>query len=628
MLSPEWQCFAQMWAHDFEFTQGPGETPAPLCWVAHELRSGRTIRLWRDELLGLRDAPIPVGPDCLHVVFYGPAEWSCFLALGWTVPTRVVDLYVEHRLTTNLALGKSRRRALLPQGDSLVGAAKYRGIAGVMTAAEKEAERDLIVSGGPWTAEEQARIVRYCEADVLTTARLFRAMAPTIDLPRALVRGRYTPAVARMERTGVPLDVETFGLLRDRWDAIKLRVVAEDDRLGLFDGASFSEERFDAYLAGRGQWWPRFPSGRPVLDDDTFKAMVALVPELAPVRRIRQTLAETRLFRDLAVGPDGRNRTMLSMFATATGRNAPSNSKFIFGPSAWARGLIQPPPGWALAYVDYASQEFAVAAYMANDRAMIDAYESGLDVYLAFGARAGIVPADVLTMPPDEAKARYKAERKQLKAAVLGSQYGLQAEGLARQIGRSRSEAAELLASLRRASPDYWRWAEGAVALAMATGRLTTCLGWATIVHPETRATSLLNWPLQAHAAEMLRLACCQLTEAGIRVSAPVHDAVLIEAPADAIDDATVRTRTILADASAVVLGGPRLRSDAEVVHYPGRLLDDASRPSWDRLMRHLDAEEAGAGPGGRLAVAGALPRPQAIPGMSCVPRASQGPGG
>ncbi|MBV8611898.1 MAG: hypothetical protein JO034_31215, partial [Singulisphaera sp.] len=351
---------------------------------------------------------------------------------------------------------------------------------------------------------------------------------------------------------------------------------------GLYDGTSFKEDRFTALLAERGLGWPRFPSGRPMLDDDTFKAMIGFYPELAPVRKIRQTLAETRLFRDLAVGRDGRNRALLSPFGTSTGRNAPGNGRFIFGPSAWVRGLIQPRPGWALAYVDFASQEFAVAGYLSGDRNMIDAYESGRDVYLAFGARAGLVPDDAT-------KATHGAERKRLKAALLGSQYGLGADGLAHQIGRSRTEAQDLLERCRRASPDYWRWSEGAVRLAMATGRLQTCLGWGRIVHPWTKPTSLLNWPIQSHAAEMLRLACSLLTERGIRVCAPVHDAVLVEAPADRIDDVTTETQAVLAEASGIVLGGPTLRSDAQIVRFPDRLLDDDSRAFWGRLMGYLD---------------------------------------
>jgi hypothetical protein len=388
-------------------------------------------------------------------------------------------------------------------------------------------------------------------------------------------------AVARMEHRGVPIDVETFGCLRDRWETIKAEIVRADDRFGLFEGASFREDRFNVYLTERGQWWPRFQSGRPILDDDTFKSMLGFCPELAPVRKVRSALAETRLFRNLAVGRDGRNRCLLSPFATSTGRNAPSNARFIFGPSAWARGLIRPEPGMALAYVDYTSQEFAIAGYLSDDRAMIDAYESGRDVYLAFGARAGVVPTEAT-------KATHGPERKLLKAAVLGSQYGLGADGLAHQIGRSRAEARELLEVCRRASPEYERWSSGAVRLAMATGRLHTCLGWATIVRPETRPTSLLNWPIQSHAAEMLRLACSLLTERGIGVCAPVHDAVLVEAPADRIDAVAAETQSALAEASGIILGGPTLRSDVKTVRWarspPGRRIWGVLGPSHELL--------------------------------------------
>jgi hypothetical protein len=43
--------------------------------------------------------------------------------------------------------------------------------------------------------------------------------------------------------------------------------------------------------------------------------------------------------------------------------------------------------------------------------------------------------------------------------------------------------------------------------------------------------------------AEMLRIACCLATERGVSVCAPVHDALVIEAPVDQIDDAVTTTR-------------------------------------------------------------------------------------
>ena len=41
--------FREIWLVDFEYVTGPGTRPAPVCLVAHELRSGRKIKQWRNE---------------------------------------------------------------------------------------------------------------------------------------------------------------------------------------------------------------------------------------------------------------------------------------------------------------------------------------------------------------------------------------------------------------------------------------------------------------------------------------------------------------------------------------------------------------------------------------------------
>ena len=92
----------------------------------------------------------------------------------------------------------------------------------------------------------------------------------------------------------------------------------------------------------------------------------------------------------LQVGEDGRNRCLLSAFGTKTGRNAPSNTKFIFGPSVWLRGLVKPEPGRAVAYIDWSSQEvLGIAASLSGDPAMMSDYRTG-DPYLAFGMHHAI----------------------------------------------------------------------------------------------------------------------------------------------------------------------------------------------------------------------------------------------
>ena len=83
-------------------------------------------------------------------------------------------------------------------------------------------------------------------------------MLPRIDLPRALLRGRYMAAVARMERNGVPIDVSTLDLLRRNWSGIQDQLIAEIDAdYGVYDGRAFKADRFAAWLARAGIPWPR-----------------------------------------------------------------------------------------------------------------------------------------------------------------------------------------------------------------------------------------------------------------------------------------------------------------------------------------------------------------------------------
>jgi hypothetical protein len=104
--------------------------------------------------------------------------------------------------------------------------------------------------------------------------------------------------------------------------------------------------------------------------------MARAYPLVAPLRELRHAISQMRL-SELAVGDDGKNRTILSAFQARTGRNQPSNSKFIFGPAVWLRGLIKPPPGHGIAYIDWQQQEFGIAAALSGDPLMKAAYGSG-----------------------------------------------------------------------------------------------------------------------------------------------------------------------------------------------------------------------------------------------------------
>jgi hypothetical protein len=328
---------------------------------------------------------------------------------------------------------------------------------------------------------------------------------------------------------------------------------------------TFSAARFAAWLSWNEIPWPWLESGALDLSDDTFREMARAYPAVAPLRELRHALSQLRL-NDLAVGSDGRNRCLLSAFRARTGRNQPSNSGFIFGPSCWLRALIRPEPGRALAYVDWEQQEFGIAAALSGDERMREAYTSG-DPYLAFAKQAGAVPATAT-------KESHKAERDRFKVCALAVQYGMGERSLARKIGRPEAEARRLLELHRQTYPTFWRWSQAAVDHAMLHGWLQTVFGWRIHVGPEANPRSLANFPMQANGAEMLRLACCLATERGITVCAPVHDAILVEGPATEIGSVVEATQAAMREASAVVLSGFELRTDAKIVGPGDRYLD------------------------------------------------------
>ena len=143
-----------VWLVDFEFRQPDGFLPTPICLVAREWRTGRTIRSW---LTSGTPSPFQFGPDDVLVAYYASAEISCFLALGWDLPRHILDLYPEFRWMLG---GRSS-----VAGFGLLGALTHFGISNGVSAARKD-EMRAAAQGNAFSAEDQLALLDYCESDV------------------------------------------------------------------------------------------------------------------------------------------------------------------------------------------------------------------------------------------------------------------------------------------------------------------------------------------------------------------------------------------------------------------------------------------------------------------------------
>jgi len=569
--------FREVWAVDFEFIANSGDPPEVVCMVALEIFTGQLLRYWADELRNLSHPPFDISTNALYIAYSSSAECSCHLSLGWQLPENIFDCYVEYCRLTN-----GRRRFA---GTGLLAALAAYGLDSIQ-GDEKEAMRNLILSGGPWDTRDKKNILDYCETDVRALEKLLPLMLPDVlhddgDLHRVLLRGRYMKAVARMECTGIPIDALSCKRLQDNWQKIKAGLIADVDLdYEVYDENTFKAKLFADYLSKERIPWPRLESGNLALDGNTFRQMAKAYPQIAPLKELRHTLGELRLNK-LAVGADGRNRTALMPFRSSTGRNQPSNTKFIFGPSTWLRGLIKPPQGRAIAYVDWSAQEIAIAAALSEDHQYMEDYSSG-DIYIAFAKTAGLVPKDAT-------KHSHKEIRDRCKQVVLGANYGMGSLTLASRLESSEAHARRLQAAHRESYPRLYDWLEAAIDHGMVFGYLDTVFGWRLHVENDANPRTLRNFPCQGNGAEMMRLACSLATEAGLAICCPVHDALLLEGDINTIREEVTQLQEIMESASRAVLDGFTVRTDAEIVCAPDRYMDPRGQAMWHRILNLMD---------------------------------------
>jgi DNA polymerase I len=261
-------------------------------------------------------------------------------------------------------------------------------------------------------------------------------------------------------------------LLAHREPLLQHLVTTIDARYGCYEGLTFREHRFHDFLIRHDLPWPERANGGLDLRDQTFREMAEIYPVFGPLRQLRHTLAQLRP-NSLAIGADGRNRTMLGQYVATTGRNAPKAGEYIFGPAVWMRDLIRPEPGWALAYIDHAAQELAIAAYCSSDPNMIAAVLSG-DPYMYFARMAGLVPEAAT-------KHTHPEIREACKRCMLGVNYGMAAYTLARRIKSTVGEAEDLLKRHRKLFAQFWAWSARSV-------REATLLGYRAMVNVGVRA--------------------------------------------------------------------------------------------------------------------------------------------
>jgi hypothetical protein len=590
------EAFAEVPVVDFEYRHLPGGVPEVHCVAVTEFHSGRTIRLWRDQLVRLKRPPYPIGPGAIFVCYSGLAELQCHLSLGWDLPYFVLDLLPEFRMIVN---GTDWREGEKSR-HKLIHALQFFRL-DTIDAVEKRDMQDLALRGGPYSSQERQALLDYCGRDVRATAQLLPAMAPQIPL-QALQRGRFVKTAAKMVYAGIPVNVSDLTAVQEGRGAVIRALTSEvPPEINVYRDGVFKDELHEAVVERYDLAWPRKPAGCLDRQGPTWDKMAAAYPFLMP---LRQCVREVQLLRanEVAAGPDGRSRYRFFPFGSSSGRNAWAAAEFIPAQPSFFRGVIQPPPRRAIANLDYAGQEILVDAVQSGDRVLLGDYYSE-DIYDTYGRKTGLI------RPGMPARVVEDLRKKVVKPAFLGLMYDRGPWGLSEGLGIPLDYAEEMFKAFHREYSVHTAWAKATRERALVDGFQETLMGWRITVRagdvrkgPDEwrklfNPRQAVNFKVQGGAADVSRLACNYVSEAGITLLACVHDSLLVESDERDIDAVADAAEAFMVRAGQELLDGARLKVKRQIVRHPGRLLDSASEKArWDWLMLRLSQTRLRAG--------------------------------
>jgi DNA polymerase-1 len=588
---------------DTEYRPAPFGHVEPVCLVAKDLVSGREYRAWTDNGDRTELPKMPDGEDVLYVSYSAPAEWSCLLVWGRDLPCNILDLYALHRMQKN-GFVEFREGKMRPLRCSLLSLMQEKGLGHLaMSAAQKEAMRNLILRGGSYTAQEKTSILDYCAGDVRDLELLLPAILPAIDLPRALMLGDFTRVLACMDWNGIPVDIPLCRRLQAAWTKILEMFVRKCENTHNYDVFRFEddghpildEQLYAALIVREGLAgeWPRSAKSQKFSksistkkrEQPNLRTMAKKHERFKGLFEVVELLQNYKQF-GLAIGSDGRWRAPNIPWMQKTGRVTPAGSN-LFRMHAWFRHLIVPPPVRAVAYVDLKAAEYGIGAALSGDENMKATYVDVLEgraekPYLITGKKLGMLPADADSKHP-----KYRM----CKAAELAMSYGQTPQGCADANNIPLQLAEDFHEGHRRLYSQYWEYTAWRIKEARGEGSIRTPFGYSMHVHRSVTDNTLLNWPMQATCAEIMRLATVRMVDQGLSICITVHDAVLLEASLQDIDQHVEIAKDCWRWASERVLKF-RLDADAKIVRYPDRYTDEDGTEAWDQLLEFLEEIE------------------------------------
>jgi hypothetical protein len=488
---------------------------------------------------------------------------------------------------------------------------------------QKEAMRTLILSKNLIEINERINeILDYCESDTIHLINLDAALTKAFESEGLfdfredqLARGRYAVATAKSENLGIPINLEFLNKIINKTpEILDMHKETVNGYFRYFlpetqrppkqykNGRIFhykptpakkSDAAYQEYVGTLGiRDFPRTKSGKFKSDKETLEAW-GYWKGLEALWKYNKTEASLKWFNkdnkngffDRFSYVDESVRPYFGIFGTQTGRNAAKAKTFPLAMSSWLRSIVRPRAGHFIIGSDFSQQEVYVAAILSKDNNLLEAYNSG-DVYLAFAKQAGLVP-------PEATKSTHKLERMLCKSTVLGLQFGMGHEKLKIKLKLDSGQeitdekTAELINAHKSTYQDYWAWVKQLSSDYKAGTPLVTNDGW-VLWCDNPVMTSVRNFPVQANAAAITRLAIVRCWEMGLQVMCGLHDAIYVISKNPDIDEGVLNEIMLWATEQILREDKTTMRIDSKVIGSDEIWIEEKGQNDWEKLKEFL----------------------------------------
>ena len=410
--------------------------------------------------------------------------------------------------------------------------------------------------------------VKYAAEDADITLRLWQYLKP--NLHRAQVTTVYetlerplVPVLAKMEMTGIKVDRDVLSRMSNTFAQKMAGLEAEIHELAgrKFNVASpkqLGEILFDemGIEGGKKGKTGAYATGADILEDlATEHDLPARVLDWRQLAKLKSTYTDALQEH---INPEtGRVHTSYSIAGASTGRLASTDPNLQNIPvrsedGRRIREAFIAEEGKVLVSLDYSQIELRILAHVAEIDALKQAFHDGQDIHAMTASEMFDVPMDEMTSDI----------RRQAKAINFGVIYGISGFGLARNLRIPRSEAQGFIDRYFERFPGIRTYMDDTVEFAKTHGYVLTLFG-RKIHTPEIAAKgpragfakrAAINAPIQGAAADVIRRAMVRMPDAiahlPARMLLQVHDELIFEVDAAAVDDTIAVARAVMEGAA------------------------------------------------------------------------------